>query len=299
MSLETAQAVARDGLIFGIKAAFVYVLFTVAFYVFDIHGKFGILRKSQPRVHFVTSLKTTWIPFLWGIGLIVSTTLLGVDPGELRMEDSPLISLTLPEPWVVVHSPNIYTDVALAVVGFYLVDLGDWTAHRVNHYFDVLYKKFPVGHWVHHNQVFVNPLAVFHSPLVHLAQLSGLFVYLLLLSQGLVVSVFLIHVVKTISNFSSHLGCDPLPWLTRLNHRVGGWIPWIPVHHQYHHLPFASEGNYGNVTCLWDYVFGTVVPESVHHIEHGEPTPEIAARLDDIEAEMSTFLADKTGLSIS
>jgi sterol desaturase/sphingolipid hydroxylase (fatty acid hydroxylase superfamily) len=163
----------------------------------------------------------------------------------------------------------------------------------------VLYKKFPVGHFVHHNMVFVNPLSVVNSPLVHLAQLTGLTIYFLMLSQGLVVSVFLIHIAKTTTNFLSHLGCDPAPWLTRLNHCVGGWIPWIPLHHQYHHLPFVSRGNYGNVTCLWDYVFGTVIPESAYHIQHGRPQPEVAEHLVRIEEEMRRHLQGKTRLSMS
>jgi hypothetical protein len=299
MSLEAVQALLHDGIVFAVKITLAYVILCLVYYALDIHRRFGILRRSQPRVHLIASLRGAWVPFVWGLGLTVSTKVLGVDPSQLRMTDSPLISLTLPEPWVFVYSPNIYTHVLFAVIGFYLVDLADWSAHWINHRFAVLYKKFPVGHFVHHNQVFVHPLVVFYSPLVHLAQLSGLLVYLLMLSQGLAVSVFLLHVVKVSSNFSSHLGVDPLPWLTRLNHRVGGWLPWIPVHHQYHHLPFVKPGNYGNVTCLWDYVFGTLIPESVYHIEHGHPAPEVLAHLDDADDEMATYLADKRGLSIA
>ena len=299
MSAESIQALARDALVFGAKCTVIYLVFCGVFYGLDVHRRFGVLKTAQPRVHFVTSLKTWWIPFTWAIGLTISIAALGVDPKQLSLEDSPLLSLTLPEPYVIVRSPNMVTHALFAIVGLYLVDLGDWTAHWINHRYDVLYKKFPVGHFVHHNQVFVHPVVVFHSPIVHLAQLSGLLVYLLLLSQGLVASVLMLHIVKISSNFSSHLGCDPLPWLTRLNHRVGGWIPWIPVHHQYHHLPFVSEGNYGNVTCLWDYVFGTVIPESAYHIEHGHPTPEVQAKLDDAEVEMAEFLRDKTGLSLA
>jgi sterol desaturase/sphingolipid hydroxylase (fatty acid hydroxylase superfamily) len=299
MSLDAAQVLARESITLGIKCTFFYLIFCMVFFRADIHRRFGFFRTAQPRVHFITSLKTWWVPFLWGMGLSITMRAFGIDPGTLRMEGSPLVSLKLPDEYVFVHSPNIYTHVLFAVIGFYLVDLADWSAHRVNHYYDVLYKKFPVGHYVHHNHVFVNPLVVVHSPVVHLAQLSGFTVYLLMLSQGLVVSVFLLHIVKIVSNFLSHLGCDPLPWLTRLNHRVGGWIPWIPLHHQYHHLPFATEGNYGNVTCLWDYVFGTVVPESVYHIKNGHATPEIQARMANVEAEMTTYLAGKTGLSMA
>ena len=299
MSLDSLQPLASESLTFAVRATVIYLVFCLAFYHLDIHRRFGFFGKAQPRVHYLTSLKTWWIPFIWGIGLTISTFLLGVDPRELAAEDSPMRALTLADEYVFIHSPNIYTDVLIAVVGFYLVDLGDWAAHWINHRFDVLYKKFPVGHFVHHNQVFVHPTVVFYSPLVHLAQLSGLLMYLLMLSQGLFASVLMLHVVKLSSNFSSHLGCDPLPWLTRLNHRVGGWLPWIPLHHQYHHLPCVGPGNYGNVTCLWDYVFGTLVPESIHHIETGEPTPEVQAYMDNIDTEMDTFLADKTGLNIA
>jgi sterol desaturase/sphingolipid hydroxylase (fatty acid hydroxylase superfamily) len=309
--IDAVRAFVRECLTAGATFSIVYVVFCAIFFKMDVHRRWGIFRTAQPRVHFTTALKTWWVPFLWGVGITVSLRLYGFNPDNLRPNvlireftairegHSPLAVMKLPDEYVFIHSPSIYTDILIAIIGFYLVDLADWSAHRVNHYYDVLFKKFPVGHFVHHNHVFVNPLVVFHSPLVHLAQLSGFTVYLLMLSQGLIIPLMFLHGIKIFSNFASHLGCDPFPWLTRLNHRVGGWIPWIPLHHQYHHLPFTAESNYGNVTCLWDYVFGTVSPECVYHIKNGHPTPEIQAKMDRAEEEMAVFLHGKTGLSIA
>lgn len=288
----------RYCLINGVKWTILYLVFFFLYHRFNLHEKLGFFKTSEPESHYKTSLQNWKFPFLWGVGITISSYLIGLNLHTFPSGQRPHWFFELPEQFIFLHSPNFKTDVLFAIVGFYLIDLTDYWAHRFNHV-KFFYKKFPFSHFVHHNCVYLNPLVVVSSPFVHFAALTGMLMYALLLSQGLVKSVAMIHVVKSFSNFFSHLGFDPLPWLSRINHRVGGWIPWIPLHHQYHHLPFVKPGNYGNVTCLWDYVFRTVVPESVHHIETGQPLPQIAAKMEQGEQEMRRFLKGKNRLSLS
>ncbi|MDX2270508.1 MAG: sterol desaturase family protein [Cyanobacteriota bacterium] len=269
-----------------------YLVFYATWHYLPIHERFGFFKTPEPEVHFQTVLLNWKIPFMWGMGTSLLQYLLGI-----QFSGHPTLLFQVPESWVVVHSANRWTDIGLAIIGFYWVDFTDYWAHRFNHMVSLLYNKFPFGHFVHHNYVFLNPLVVAASPFIHLTAISGMIVFVIYLSQGLYFSIFLIHIFKLVGNFGSHLGFDPLPWLTRLNHRLGGWLPWIPLHHQYHHLPFASPGNYGNITCLWDYVFGTVNSESIYHIEQGSPLPDIALKIKDPEA-MQEFLKDKTAFNL-
>ncbi len=289
-----------------VNGAFWAALYLAIFAIYHnlrIHEKFGIFGVQEPETHYRAALKNWKIPFLWGIGTALIFAVYGFKSTPTSVGMRPELSFAFPADWVLVHSPNVLTDILFAIVSFYLIDLADYWAHRIGHHSTFMYKKFPFAHFVHHNWSFINPMVVTSSPFLHPATISGCTVYLLVLSQGLVKPLLLAHMVKMFSNFASHLGCDPFPWLTKLNHKVGGWIPWIPLYHQYHHLHFTKQGNFGNLTCLWDYVFGTVIPESVHHIEQGEPTPEIAARMNKsperMEAESSRYLKGRMGLNLS
>lgn len=277
----------------------VYLLACALFYYLRIHERYGIFHRREPATHFWTAVRNWKFPFLWALGVKFTAILFGLDVVQLQLIEPVPISPTLPAEFVFLHSPNRGTDLLYGVAGFYLSDFGSWVMHWINHRYPVLYKKFPTAHFVHHNLVFVNPMVFIASPPVHLAQLSTLLVTVLMLSQGLVAAAFVTFLLEAFGNMNSHLGCDPFPWLTRLNHRVGGWIPWIPLHHQYHHLPCVSAGNYGNRTCLWDYVFGTLVPESIVHIETGKPVPEVEAYMARADEEMNHYLRGKTHLSIA
>jgi len=101
-------------------------------------------------------------------------------------------------------------------------------------------------------------------------------------------------------NINQHLGCDPLPWLTKLNHYVcWGALPWIPLYHQYHHIPYVKRGNFGNGTALWDYLFGTLIPESIEHIETGKMPVKIWEKFQDpqkLDADIKQKLKDRNRL---
>jgi sterol desaturase/sphingolipid hydroxylase (fatty acid hydroxylase superfamily) len=270
-----------------------YVIFAVIYHLLKVHERFGIFRTPEPDVHFRTLLQNWKVPLLWGVGFVLARSLFGLEvDGGLKLV------FVVPKEFVWLSSPNLLTDLLYAIGAFYATDFVDYWMHRLHHRHDLLYSKFPFGHFVHHNCVYLNPMAVQSSPLVHLTAVGGFAMYALLLSQGLWLAAALVYTARGISNFGSHLGCDPLPGRSRLNHRVGGWIPWIPLHHQYHHLPYVKEGNYGNFTCLWDYVFGTVVPESVYHLEQGEPLPRVMERMRSGDAVMEKFLKGKTAWNL-
>lgn len=296
-AFEQALQVGWSAVVSGAKFTLMYLALVVMFHVLKIHKRFGFFRTEEPVSHFKTSLLNWKVPFMWGVGVALACWMLQIDPESVQAANTPSLMFTLPDDYIFLNSPNIWTHVLWAILGFYLIDLTDWTAHWINHQYPSLYSKFPFAHFVHHNMVFINPFTIFSSPLVHFAQLTGLCMYVLLLSQGLWQSVLMIHSVKVISNAVSHLGFDPLPWLSRLNHRVGGWIPWIPLHHQYHHIP-GMYGNYGNITCLWDYVFGTVTPQCIPHLESGKALPEIAKLMANENGEIDEFMKGKTRFNL-
>lgn len=289
-------ALILNSVTWGFRITVFYLALVVAFKAFRVHERYGIFRQPEPESHYWTAIRNWRNPFLWGIGITFLTFLLMLDNQSIEFGGHPRLLLQLPERFVFLHSPNWMTDVLYGVIGFYLIDLTDWTAHRVNH-FRVFYSRFPYGHFIHHNHHYLNPFVVTASPTLHFAALTGFIMYGLLLSQGLVAALFLIHLMKVFTNFASHLGCDPMPWLSRLNYKVGGWIPWIPLHHQYHHVP-GVRGNYGNLTALWDHVFGTLAPEYIHHVTTSEAVPRVTRLMANEKGAMDRLMRGKTRLSL-
>lgn len=271
----------------------VFLACSILYHRLDIHRKFGIFQKPEPNIHFRTAMLNWKVPLLWGIGITLMRYMLGMPD----LFDAQLAYI-VPEQLVFLHSYNWQSDLLYSIAGFYTVDFIDYWMHRWHHSSNILFSKFPFAHFVHHNCVYLNPTSVASSPLFHLTALGGFVMHAFLLSQGLWKPLLIIFCVRTVSNLTSHLGCDPLPWLSKLNHKVGGWIPWIPLHHQYHHLPYVKDGNYGNFTCLWDYVFGTVIPESVYHIENSKPLPKVMDRMERGDEVMTKFLKGKTAFNI-
>jgi sterol desaturase/sphingolipid hydroxylase (fatty acid hydroxylase superfamily) len=114
------------------------------------------------------------------------------------------------------------------------------------------------------------------SPLIHLASIATWIPIVLMGITGLHHASIITFGLSTFPSMTQHLGFDPLPWLTRANHYYFyGALPWIPLYHSYHHNPFIKTGNFGNSTVLFDYLFGTVQPESIYHIENGCMMPKV------------------------
>lgn len=291
--IDAIASIVATGFLYGARFCLAFCLLTVGFHAFRIHERFGIFKAAEPESHYWTSLRNWKVPFLWGFGLSFLWFLLQLDGYTLDVGQHPKPLLALPDRFVFLHSPNYLTDLLYTIVGFYLIDLTDWSAHRFNHSAPFLYNKFPFGHFVHHNNIFINPYVVASSPVIHFTSITAFTMYAILLSQGLLLPVFVIHHVKILANMMSHLGCDPLPGLTKLNYRVGGWIPWIPVHHQYHHVP-GVKGNFGNLTSLWDHVFGTLSPEYKHHMETGFPKERVVSVMTNKNGAIDRMMRGKT-----
>jgi sterol desaturase/sphingolipid hydroxylase (fatty acid hydroxylase superfamily) len=139
------------------------------------------------------------------------------------------------------------------------------------------------------------------SPLVHLAQIGTMIPLYILSINGLNHSVYYAWYVTMVPNLTQHLGCDPLPWLTRLNHYYFyGALPWIPLYHMYHHNPYVKAANFGNTTAFWDYLFGTTCPECTYHIENGRAMDKILDRFRDpakLEKNLESMFTVGKGLN--
>lgn len=120
------------------------------------------------------------------------------------------------------------------------------------------------------------------SPLVHFASFATFLPVVALGMLGLHKASAIAYGITMLPNVTQHLGFDPFPWLTRANHYYFyGALPWIPLYHSYHHNPFIAAGNFGNTTVLFDYVYGTLQPECIYHIENGEMMEKMKNRFKD------------------
>lgn len=258
-------------------------------YYTDIHKRFGVWKTSEPRTHFVFTLKTMWIVFLYMLGKYATEKLLWIK--ATTFEFMVLFQITEehigPRLASLIRCPEnnpVWKDALLAVIIFYLLDLGRYLGHRIGHAEAVWYRRFPWAHAHHHNQVFMDPLLNFMSPYVHFAAIGTYVPCAFFAMFGYERASLWAWIASIFPTLTQHMGMDPLPWLTRINHYYCyGALPWISLYHSYHHLHIVKSGNFGNTTCLWDYVFGTVTPESIYHIEHGEPTPRIKKFFADQE----------------
>ena len=260
------------------KAVFRYIFCHMAYYLLDVHKRFGIWKTSEPKSHMVFAMKTVWIVALYKAGYYILARMLQrseddmvfdvpfrFTPGQL----GPLCVFLAPE------QPTMLQNILMSALIFYSLDFWRYWSHRIGHH-EFFYRTFPLGHAHHHNQVFINPLTFSVSPLVHIAQWATVIPCAVACFFGWQEASRAAWLLTLFPTLTQHLGCDPLPWLTRINHKYCmGALPWIPLWHSYHHLHIVRSGNYGNSTVLFDYIFGTVTPEVVYHIEHGEPTPLI------------------------
>jgi len=276
----------------GVRWAALYVIVYSLYHWLRLHERFGFFKTQEPKSHFQGMIRNWKVPFMWGFSFTALPQLVGLDL-TVSLNESPHLLWSLPPQWVFVPRGGLWTDILYAIIGYYLMDFVDYWTHRINHQSDHLYRSFPYGHFVHHNCIFLTPLSISSAPPVQLLLISTWVVYIGMLSQGLLLSVLIMQLARQFAGAVAHFGFDPLPWLSRLNHRVGGWIPWLPLHHQYHHLPNVKYGNYGNMSVLWDYVFGTTIPECSYHLEHGQPTPEVRRFIDNAETELATYFKDR------
>lgn len=180
-------------------------------------------------------------------------------------------------------SSSKFQDFLYAFVCFYVIDALRYWAHRVGHY-SFFYKTFPFSHAHHHNQIFVNPFTTAMSPILHLASYATYAPIFLLGVNGLHRASIMCWVALMIPTATQHLGFDALPFVTRWNHYYFyGALPWIPLYHMYHHNPYVKAGNFGNSSMFWDYLHGTVSPETVYHIENGHPPEKVMNRFKDMQ----------------
>eukprot|EP01031_Cornospumella_fuschlensis_P034850 gene34850-42202_t len=265
----------------------VKVLVLLAFYTsmhtlwnfLDIHKRYGPWKCSEPKSHYNFAIKSVWIVGLYAIGNEMIEYVLSI-------AESKKVVFTLWEladEYKIFSSKNFGQDIAWAIGCFYFSDFLRYWAHRIGHW-AFFYKTFPFSHAHHHNQLFINPLTTIMSPMLHLASWASYLPCFLLGIYGLQRAAIIAWGALVFPSVTQHLGFDPFPWLTRINHYYFcGALPWIPLYHSYHHNPFIKSGNFGNSSVLFDYLFDTVQPESIYHIEHGVPPPELQERFKDQE----------------
>mmetsp|Transcript_38182 Transcript_38182/g.44474 ORF Transcript_38182/g.44474 Transcript_38182/m.44474 type:complete len:390 (+) Transcript_38182:142-1311(+) len=291
-----------------IKRMVVCALVHSIWYYTDFHKHIGVWKTSEPRTHFIFTLKTMWIVFLYMLGKYATEKFLCIKATTLEF----IVLYQITEEHIGERLASLLRcgennstmkDALLAVIIFYLLDLGRYVGHRIGHAESVWYRKFPWAHAHHHNQVFMDPLLNFMSPYVHFAAIGTYVPCGVFAAFGYERAARWAWVASIFPTLTQHMGADPLPWLTRINHYYFyGALPWISLYHSYHHLHIVKSGNFGNTSCLWDYVFGTVTPESIYHIEHGEPTPRIKkffADADKLERHFVKNLANKNRIDLS
>lgn len=258
----------------------VYVSFHTLWRVLDIHGKYGPWKCSEPKTHYNFAMKSVWIVAIYAVGNEFIEYTMSVDPNKKTRFTLPSFETDEAHRFV---TTSLGQDIAWAFAAFYVADFMRYWAHRIGH-MAVFYYTFPFSHAHHHNQIFVNPLTTIMSPMLHLASWGTYIPCLWLGYYGLQRAAVLCWVALVMPSITQHMGFDPLPWLTRINHYYcAGALPWIPLYHMYHHNPFVKAGNFGNSSVLFDYLFDTVIPESVYHIENGHPPAWLAEKFEDPE----------------
>mmetsp|Transcript_871 Transcript_871/g.897 ORF Transcript_871/g.897 Transcript_871/m.897 type:complete len:372 (+) Transcript_871:77-1192(+) len=265
---------------FVVKDILTTVLLHSVYYYFDFHKRWGPWQTSESPSHFLFTMETVWIVALFSIGNVARMAYYGMDQSAIS-KTGRLVLWDSPEQFHILKSDNPYVNWTLGILGFYMIDFLRYWAHRVGHN-KPFYKTFPLTHAHHHNQTFLSPLIFKVSPLLHLASVATYTPPLLLAFLGNHRASIIAWSICFFPNVTQHLGFDPLPWLTRINHYYFyGALPWIPLYHSYHHNPFIKDGCYGNTTVLFDYVYGTTQPECIYHIENGRPMDKVLERFQD------------------
>lgn len=263
-----------------LKAPIGYCCVHLLWYYLDVHKRLGPWGCSETKSHLTFALKSCWIFALFNLGSTALQVMLGLDIDRTN-DQNRIVQWEFNEEYKIIKSNSLGEDIFWGIIGFYCIDFLRYWAHRIGHY-AFFYKTFPFSHAHHHNQLFVNPITTGMSPLLHFASIATYTPVMLLGALGLHRASIICWFICVVPNYTQHLGCDPLPWLTWINHYYFfGALPWIPLYHAYHHNPFIKTGNFGNTSVLFDYVFGTLQPECVYHIENGRPLDKVLERFKD------------------
>lgn len=272
----------------------------IGYRVFDVHRRFGFFGVSEPDAHFIFQLKNVWVVLSWLMTTYWTSVLLGVKPEPIwyYAEKLDWMRWSFPE-WMTLEHETPFQKYAVAVIVFYTIDFCRYWTHRIGH-MQFFYRTFPFAHAQHHNQVFLHPWSFAYQPFFHTTLWATLVPSIIFWGFGFKQATLLGNAVSLFPNLNQHLGFDPLPWVTKLNHYYFyGALPWLPLYHQYHHLPYTKRGNYGNITMLWDYLFQTLIPDSIEHIETGKMPERILERFRDpkkLEAEFAGKLKNRNKL---
>jgi len=279
-----------------------WLLFNGIYYFLDVHRRWGFFGTSESSSHLWFQIKNMWVLHLWALGVFWFDHMVGIrviaphhaDPNDHYS----FMTWQLPE-WMRISAETKAEKILWALFIFYFTDFLRYWAHRIGH-FQFFYRTWPFSHAHHHNQFFLNPISVGYSPFWHLANWGGVLPIMFFWGLGLRQSVIWAHILLNQPNITQHLGFDPFPWLTRINHYyLYGALPWVPLYHQYHHIPYVKRGNFGNGTPLWDYMFGTLIPESVEHIETGKMPERVLQHFRDpqkLDKEMEGKLKTRNRL---
>lgn len=152
---------------------------------------------------------------------------------------------------ILYHLPYIKNNFVLFIVGFVLLDFGEYIYHVIMH----KVKRLWMFHLVHHSDPVVDvTTTVREHPgensirttfTVLWVFLSGVALWMLLLRQ----------IIQTFTTLLSHMNYR----LPEKTNRVLGWVFITPnLHHIHHHYrqPY-TDCNYGDVLSIWDRIFGT------------------------------------------
>jgi sterol desaturase/sphingolipid hydroxylase (fatty acid hydroxylase superfamily) len=264
-----------------------FMILQIGFWVTDYHRRWGFFKVSEPPSHFWFAMRNFWIVPTWALGMYWYAAILGIGPDPTYKYDPDNHFSHMP--WDIV--PKEYklevestaARVFWTVIIFYISDFTRYWAHRLGH-MQFFYRTFPMSHAVHHNQVFVHPLLIGSSPFWHFTNFATVTPMVFFWAIGLRHSAVWAALLQIPCNISQHLGSDPFPWVSKASHRYFyGALPWVAVYHQYHHIPWVPRGNFGNTTALWDYVHGTIIPESIEHIETGKVPKHVQDRFNSLK----------------
>jgi sterol desaturase/sphingolipid hydroxylase (fatty acid hydroxylase superfamily) len=224
-------------------------------YVVATVGSFGFLITLEAGAVGAPASRRRWRHVLRNLGLygcavVIADILIraqGLDLATRLTESHGLLTpLALPA-------------LAQFFIAFLLIDLFDYSLHRLQHRWRWLW----LIHAVHHSDTELDAsTGVRFHPLESVIHVSLLTV--LMLALGLPLWVLIARAVfQNPIDFMQHANLRFPDWVER---RLG-WLLVTPIMHRVHHsrLPIETNSNYGGVLSIWDKLFGTYTPASESH----------------------------------